>query len=128
MTFCIHNIQSTLEIASTIIIELFEHFDQDFMPYVYLISDILFNTTSQNYRQFFARMIPFVVYNFAKGKREGYIKSKGELKAIIQIWEIKFIFDDTFTKGLTFLIDAIENGPKQVEGVHWKLKDIGNIP
>lgn len=72
-------------------------------------------------------MIPFVVFYVARRREEEQNKRKGELKALIQIWEIKFIFQDNYTKGLIFLIDAVENGPRQVEGLHWKLKEIGEI-
>jgi hypothetical protein len=83
----------------------------------------------------FARMIPFVVYEFgqqrkrrlAEGKEcEG--KLRGELRALIQIWEIKFIFDDCYTKGLLFLMDSFERRPNNVPSVHAKLKIMGDIP
>ena len=56
------------------------------MPYLYLISDILFNTTTQNYRRLFGRMIPFVVYLFTKKNNKERNRVRGELKALIQIW------------------------------------------
>lgn len=37
-------------------------------------------------------MIPFVVFYVARRREEEQNKRKGELKALIQIWEIKFIF------------------------------------
>ena len=91
-----------------------EKLDKDYIKYFYLISDILFNTTTQNYRRLFARMIPFLVFYIAGRREEEQNRRKGELKALIQIWEIKFIFEDNYTKGLTFLIDAVENGARQV--------------
>ena len=75
---------------------------------MYVISDILFNTTTQNYRRLFGRMMPFVVYLFGRRKdRREWGRIKGELKAVVQIWEIKFIFEDCYTKGLNFLIDSV---------------------
>ena len=94
------------------------------MRYFYLISDVLFNTTNQNYRRLFARVIPFVVYQYSKG-RDGSGKFRGELKALLQIWEIKFIFEDVYTKGLLFLLE--EKDGSKVKGIHPKLKKIGDL-
>jgi hypothetical protein len=55
-------------------------------------------------------------------------KFKGELKALIQIWEIKFLFDDNYTKGLMFLMNHFEHQASiRVHSIHQKLKDIGSF-
>jgi len=100
------------------------------MAYFYLISDILFNTTTHNYRRLFARVIPFVVHRYSQLWKEKVFtlesKHKGELKDLIQYWEIKFIFEDNYTKGLLFLLDDTHKNA-QVKGIHDKLRSIGNM-
>jgi len=91
---------------------------------MYLISDILFNTTSHTYRRLFGRIIPFFVYYYGKSikveqtKKESDSKYRVELKALIRIWEMKFIFDENYTKGLLFMLNSFEGGRKKVNGIH----------
>ena len=61
------------------------------MPLMYLISDILFNTTTHTYRRKLGTMIPFFVYYYGKEiraepKRENELKYRAELKALIRIF------------------------------------------
>ena len=90
MVFCIYNMNCSVEIVISIVLALFQHLKQDFMTYFYLISDILFNTTTHNYRKLFTRIIPFVVYRYSQLWKDKSIslesKHKGELKALIQYW------------------------------------------
>lgn len=54
------------------------------------------------------------------------MKYRGELKALIRIWEIKFIFEESYTQGLLFLLNSFEGERKQVKGIHEKLRAIAN--
>ena len=55
-----------VEIVISIVLATFEYLKGDFLKYFYLISDILFNTKTHNYRRLFARMIPFIVYRYSQ--------------------------------------------------------------
>lgn len=62
MVFAISCINCAVEIAVIIILEIFDKISEDFIKYFYLISDILFNTTTPDYRRLFSRIIPFIIY------------------------------------------------------------------
>ena len=52
---------------------------------------------------------------------------KSELRALFQLWEMKFIFDENYTKGLLFLLSGGDNGKNSANGLHKRLKPIGCI-
>lgn len=66
MVFAIAHMSCAIDIAIIIILEIFDKLDQDYVKYFLLISDILFNTTNQDYRRLFARIIPFIIYRINK--------------------------------------------------------------
>lgn len=88
MVFAISCLDCAVEIVAIIAIEIFEKIGEDFLPYFHLISDILFNTTTPDYRRLFSRIIPFALHQFkgkdAKEGKEGKLRS--ELKSLIQLW------------------------------------------
>lgn len=77
MVFAISYIGCAIEVACIITIEIFEKIDEDFIKYFYLISDILFNTTTEDYRRLFSRVIPLALYKFAKPGKERETKLRG---------------------------------------------------
>ena len=47
---------------------------------------------------------------------------------MIQIWEIKFIFEENYTRGLMFLLNYFEKEERSsVNQVHERLRRIGEI-
>jgi hypothetical protein len=95
MVFAISRLDCAVEVVAIIAVHLFEKIGEDFMPYFHLVSDILFNTTTPDYRRLFSRVVPFAVLQVGRGsagrEKEGQLRS--ELKSLIQLWELKFIFD-----------------------------------
>lgn len=77
MVFAINYIGCAMEVACIITIEIFEKINEDFVKYIYLISDILFNTTTEDYRRLFSRVIPLALYQFAKPGMERDSKLRG---------------------------------------------------
>lgn len=77
MVFAISFIGCAMEVACAITIEIFEKINEDFVKYFYLISDILFNTTTEDYRRLFSRVIPLALYQFAKPGKERETKLRG---------------------------------------------------
>jgi hypothetical protein len=65
MIFAIHNIESAVHVSSIIMISLYEKLKCDFIGVFYLISDILFNSTSHTYRNIFQSILPFIIYKYA---------------------------------------------------------------
>lgn len=132
MVFAISCLQCAVEVVSIIAIEMLEKISEDsVMPHFLLISDILFNTTTPDYRRLFSRMLPFAIYQLresagGKDKEERRNRLRSELKSLIQLWEIKFIFDENYTRGLLFLL-ASENVGSSVKGLHERLKVIGDL-
>jgi hypothetical protein len=47
---------------------------------------------------------------------------------LIQLWELKFIFDENYTKGLLFLLHSFEgNANQSASHLHERLKVIGSL-
>ena len=64
MLFAIHYINFSVHISSIIIIHLYENLKYDFIGTFYLLSDILFNSTSHVYRNCFQSILPMVIYRY----------------------------------------------------------------
>jgi hypothetical protein len=127
MVFAISRLDCAVEVVIIIALEIFERIAEDFIPHFHLISDILFNTTSPDYRRLFARIIPFAVHQLGREGKDGKEgKLRGELKSLIQLWSLKFIFDENYTQGLLFLLGTGESTPRSnANGIHERLKAIG---
>lgn len=117
MVFAIHFSANSVEIVAAVLLELFERLKElaegraesggDLLPLVWVMSDILFNSTSQIYRRLLMRVLPFFVHFLGKTlalsagspseREKSYIR---ELKQVVELWESKFIFEESFTGGL----------------------------
>lgn len=64
MVFAIHNINFASHITSIIVVNLIERLNDDFVGYLYLISDILFNSTTHQYRDLFQAVLPDIIYRY----------------------------------------------------------------
>lgn len=96
MVFAVYHIHAAVEVAAVVALEILEKTSrgEDYVRLFYVISDILFNTTGQDYRRLFARLLPYLVYRIAKtpAATQEDTRHRSEMRALIQIWQIKFIF------------------------------------
>ena len=103
--------------------------EQDIVPFLYLISDILFNTTTTHYIRIFSRLLTFILYKFieiTKGETEVEKKLKGEVEGLLHVWKIKFIFEENYIRGLLYLIETHHEVEKKKE-IHQIISKIGDM-
>ena len=64
MIFCVYNTLFASHITSIIAVHLIENLKNDFLGYFFLISDILFNSTTFQYRDLIQAVLPYIMYQY----------------------------------------------------------------
>lgn len=64
MIFAIHNINYAVHISLIIMIHLMQSLESDFIGIIYLISDILFNSQNNIYRNLFQARLPYIIDSY----------------------------------------------------------------
>lgn len=64
MIFCVHNTNYAPHIISIIAVQLIQNLRKDFIGYFFLLSDILFNSTTFQYRDLIQAILPYIIYQY----------------------------------------------------------------
>jgi hypothetical protein len=65
MVFAISRADCGVEVSAMVAVEILHRTTGDSLPLFYLISDILFNATTPDYRRLFAYLIPLLLQRLA---------------------------------------------------------------
>jgi hypothetical protein len=89
MVFAISRAECGVEVTAMVALEIVHRVAGDFLPLFYLISDVLFNATTPDYRKLFAYLLPLLLQRLSTTLNT---KFRSELRALIHHWELKFVF------------------------------------